>query len=188
MLAGLLLAPALAAEAPTGFKQQVTEVSGRIELGFKLCAKHIVRDGILSVAHKDQLAELGVQMVKTVPQDVRDNSAPLFPDNPLFAKIGASGSTVFIITAVDSIACRVVISDTDAALNARIDFVDRLRATSSWTYDTRRSGTANGYMKDELVIKSGHMITIVNGPQMVRDEGRGIQVFVTVALIPKATN
>ena len=28
----------------------------------------------------------------------------------------------------------------------------------------------------------------VNGPQMVRDEGRGIQVFVTVALIPKATN
>ena len=43
-------------------------------------------------------------------------------------------------------------------------------------------------MKDELVIKSGHMITIVNGPQTVRDEGRGIQVFVTVALIPKATN
>lgn len=187
MLAGLLLAPALATEAPTHFKQKVTEVSGRIELGFKLCAKHIVRDGILSVAHKDQLAELGVQMVETVPQDVRDNSAPLFPANPLFAKIGTSGSTAFIVTAVDSTACRVVISDTDAALNARIDFVDRLRATSSWTYDTRRSGTANGYMKDELVIKSGHMITIVNGPQMVRDEGRGIQVFVTVGLIPKAT-
>ena len=187
MLAGFLLAPALAAEAPTNFKDQVAEVSGRIELGFKLCAKHVLRDGILSVAHKNQLAELGVQMVETVPQDVRDNSAPLFPDNPLFAKIGTDGSTVFIITAMDSTACRVVVSDTQAALNARVDFVDRLRATSSWIYDTRRSGKANGYMKDELVIKSGHMITIVNGPQMVRDEGRGIQVFVTVGLIPKAT-
>lgn len=187
MLASLLLAPALATEAPSNFKDQVAEVSSRIELGFKLCAKHILRDGILSVAHKNQLAELDVQMVETVPQDVRDNSAPLFPDNPLFAKIGTDGSTVFIVTAMDSTACRVVVSDTQAALNARIDFVDRLRATSSWIYDTRRSGTANGYMKDELVIKSGHMITIVNGPQMVRDEGRGIQVFVTVALIPKST-
>ena len=187
MLAGFLLAPALATEAPTNFKAQVAEVSGRIELGFKLCAKHVLRDGILSVAHKNQLAELGVQMVETVPQDVRDNSAPLLPDNPLFAKIGTDGSTVFIITAMDSTACRVVVSDTQAALNARVDFVDRLRATSSWIYDTRRSGKANGYMKDELVIKSGHMITIVNGPQMVRDEGRGIQVFVTVGLIPKAT-
>ncbi|MFY8075117.1 MAG: hypothetical protein ACOVNK_05480 [Sphingorhabdus lacus] len=186
MLAGFVLAQALATEAPTNFKDQVAEVSGRIELGFKLCAKHVLRDGILSVAHKNQLAELDVQMVETVPQDVRDNSAPLFPDNPLFAKIGTDGSTVFIVTAMDSTACRVVVSDTQAALNARVDFVDRLRATSSWMYDTRRSGTANGYMKDELVIKSGHMITIVNGPQMVRDEGRGIQVFVTVGLIPKA--
>ena len=187
MLAGLLLAPAIAAETPSNFKDQVAEVSGRIELGFKLCAQHILRDGILSIAHSDQLAELGVRMVESVPQDVRDNSAPLFPANPLYAKIGDSGSSVFIVTAVDSTACRVVVSDTDAALNARIDFVDRLRATSSWVYDTRRSGTASGYMKDELVIKSGHMITIVNGPQLVRDEGRGIQVFVTVALIPKAS-
>ncbi len=31
-------------------------------------------------------------------------------------------------------------------------------------------------------------VTEVSGPQMVREEGRGIQVFVTVALIPKATN
>lgn len=30
-------------------------------------------------------------------------------------------------------------------------------------------------------------VTEVSGPQMVRDEGRGIQFFVTVALIPKAT-
>lgn len=187
MLAGLALAPAIAAEAPPSFKDQVAEVSSRIELGFKLCARHILRDGILSLAYSNQLAELGVRMIETVPQDVRDNSAPLFPANPLFAKIGDSGSAVFIVTAVDSTACRVVVSNTNAALNARIDFVDRLRATSSWVYDPRRSGTANGYMKDELVIKSGYMITIVNGPQIIRDEGRGIQVFVTVALIPKAT-
>lgn len=187
MLASLLLAQAVIAEAPPSSKNQVAEVSERIELGFKLCAKHILRDGILSVAYQDQLTELGVRMVESVPQDVRDNSAPLFPTDPLFAKIGESGSSVFVVTAVDSIACRIVVSNTEAALSARVDFVDRLRATSSWVYDTRRSGTANGYMKDELVIKSGHMITIVNGPQMVRDEGRGIQVFVTVALIPKAT-
>jgi hypothetical protein len=31
-------------------------------------------------------------------------------------------------------------------------------------------------------------VTEVSGPQMVRDEGRGIQVYATVALIPKATN
>lgn len=187
MLTSFFLAPALAVQAPLPFKERVAEVSGRIELGFKLCAKHVLRDGILSADHNDQLAELGARMVEGVPQDVRDNSAPLFPKNPLFAKIGDGGSTVFVVTAVNSTACRVVVSDTDAALNARLEFVDRLRATSSWVYDTRRSGTANGYMKDELVIKSGHMITIVNGPQMTRDEGRGIQVFVTVALIPKST-
>ena len=31
-------------------------------------------------------------------------------------------------------------------------------------------------------------VTEVCGPQMVLDEGRGIQVFVTMALVPKATN
>lgn len=187
MLLGLLLATAIAPEQPPNYAEQAKEVSDRIELGFKLCAKHILRDGILSLQHQGELKKLGAAMIDGVPQDVRDNSAPLFPANPLFAKIGETGSNVFIVTAVNSTACRVVVSDTQAALKARIDFVDRLRATSSWVYDTRRSGTSNGYMKDELVIKSGHMITIVNGPQYIRDEGKGIQVFVTVGLIPKAT-
>ena len=187
MLLGLILASAIASEKPPSYTEQAKEVSDRIELGFKLCAQHILRDGILAVQHQDELNQLGARMVDSVPQDVRDNSIGLFPSDPVFAKIAESGSNVYIVTAVNSIACRIVVSDTQAALKARIDFVDRLRATSSWIYDTKRSGTANGYMKDELVIKSGYMITIVNGPQYIRDNGKGVQVFVTVALIPKAT-
>jgi hypothetical protein len=187
MLLGVLLASGIASATTPSYADQAKEVSDRIELGFKLCAKHLVHEGILSVEHRDELKQLGARMVETVPQDVRDNSQHLFGNNRVFAKIGDSGSNVFIVTAPASIACRISVSDTQAALKARIDFVDQLRATSSWTYDTRRSGTANGYMKDELVIKSGHMITIVNGPQYIRDNGNGVQVFVTVALIPKET-
>jgi hypothetical protein len=187
MLLGFLLVAAVAWESPQSYNEQAKEVSDRIELGFKLCAKHVVREGILSREHQDALKQLGARVIDAVPQDIRDNSGPLFPANPVFARIGETGSNVFIVTATNSTACRVVVSDTQAALKARMDFVDRLRATSSWTYDTRRSGTANGCMKDELVINSGYMITIVNGPQYIRDEGKGIQVFVTVGLIPKAT-
>ena len=187
MLLGVLLATATTPIPTLSYQEQAEEVRSRIELGFKLCAKHIVREGILSVQHNAELKELGVMMTDAVPQDVRANSGPLFPTKPLFAKIGETGSNVHIVTAAGSTACRVVVSDTQAALKGRIDFVDRLRATSSWVYDTRRSGTSNGLMKDELVIKSGYMITIVNGPQYIRDNGNGIQVFVTVGLIPKAT-
>ena len=187
MLLGLLLASAIASEASPSYNEQAKEVSDRIELGFKLCAKHVVREGILSVEHQDELKQLGARMIDTVPQDVRENSGPLFASNPIFAKIGETGSNVYITTAPNSFACRIAVSDSQAVLKARIDFVDRLRATSSWTYDTKRSGTSNGYMKDELVINSGHMITIVNGPQYIRDNGNGIQVFITVALIPKET-
>ncbi len=185
MLLGLLLATAIASEPPPSDNDEAKEASDRIELGFKLCAKHILRDGILAVQHKDALKQLGARMIDAVPQDVRDNSIGLFPTYPVFAKIGETGSNVYIVTAVNATACRIIVSDSRAALNARTDFVDRLRATSVWIYDPKRSGTANGLMKDELVIKSGYMITIVNGPQFVRDNGNGIQVFVTVGLIPK---
>ena len=187
MLLGLVLASAIASEKPPSYTEQAKEVSDRIELGFKLCAQHILRDGILAVQHQDELKQLGARIIDKVPEDVRENSLGLFQNNPIFARIGETGSNVYIVTAVDSIACRIVVSDSQAVLKARIDFVDRLRATSSWIYDKQRSGTANGLMKDELVIKSGYMITIVNGPQYIRDNGKGVQVFVTVALIPKAT-
>lgn len=187
MLLGLLLASVAASAEPPSAKEQANEISQRVELGFKLCAKHILRQGILSPQDDVALKELGARIIDTVPQDVRDNSGGLFPENPVFARIGERGSNVYIVTAVNATACRVVVSDTQDALQARLDFVDRLRATSSWIYDAKRSGTANGYMKDELVIKSGYMITIVNGPQSVRDDGKGIQVFVTVGLIPKVT-
>lgn len=183
LLAFAQVAGAVSAPPPSaGARPNV--VAERFELGFKLCARHIIRQGNLTPVDSRMLGDMGVTLTDDVPEDVRQNGQHLFDTERVFARIGTDGPLVHVATAQNAGACRVIVSDTDDALRGRNKFVDDLRSTSSWTYDQRRSGTVGGMMKDELVIKSGLMIAIMNGPNTVVNDGKGVQAVLTVALLP----
>ncbi|ALE16959.1 hypothetical protein AMC99_01668 [Altererythrobacter epoxidivorans] len=75
-------------------------------------------------------------------------------------------------------------TDTADALKPRIQFVDALRRTSTWTYDQRRSGTFAGQIREELTAADGRLVAIMNGPNFIANDGKGVQAFLTVAAIP----
>ena len=181
---GLILALAQAAAAPSPAGERPNIVAERLELGFKLCARHIIRLGILSPDHSEELAALDVRLIEDMPEDIRANTGPLFTQDRVFAKIGQDGANVYVSTALNSTACRVIVADTADGLRGRLKFIDNLRQTTAWTYDQRRSGTSNGMMKDELVMANGLMIAIMNGPNHISNDGVGVQSFLTVALLP----
>ena len=181
---GWVLALAQAAAAPLPAGERPNIVAERLELGFRLCARHVVRQGILAPDHSEELAALDVRLLDNVPEDIRANTGPLFTQGQVFAKIGQTGANVYISTAVNSTACRVIVADTTDGLRGRVKFIDDLRQTSAWTYDHRRSGTVEGMMKDELLLANGLMIAIMNGPNYIANDGVGVQSFLTVALLP----
>lgn len=155
-----------------------------MELGFKLCSTHIIRQGHLATEHSQMLAEMGVSLVERVPAFVHANGDPLFLPSPIYAKLETRGADVYIATSPGNFACRVIVAETRDALAARIRFVDALRETPSWNYDQRRSRTFGGQMREELTAAGGRLITIVNGPNTVAHGGKGVQAFITVAVLP----
>lgn len=168
-----------AAEPPPG-----RGIYESIELGFKLCSKQIIGQGHLAPEHAEMLKDMGVSLAEDVPVDVAQNSGPLFLKDPIYAQIDTDGAGVFIVTAKGHIACRVVVTDTTDALKPRIQFVDALRRTSTWTYDQRRSGTFAGQMREELTAADGRLVAIMNGPNFIANDGKGVQAFLTVAVMP----
>ena len=155
-----------------------------IELGFKLCSKQIIGQGHLAPEHAAMLEDMGVSLLEEVPADVAQNTGPLFLKDPIYAQINTDAAGVFIVTSRGHIACRVVVTDTADALKPRIQFVDALRRTSTWTYDQRRSGTFAGQMREELTAADGRLVAIMNGPNVIANDGKGVQAFLTVAAIP----
>lgn len=168
-----------AAEPPPG-----RGIYESIELGFKLCSKQIIGQGHLAPEHAEMLKDMGVSLAEDVPVEVAQNSGPLFLKDPIYAQIDTDGAGVFIVTAKGHIACRVVVTDTTDALKPRIQFVDALRRTSTWTYDQRRSGTFAGQMREELTAADGRLVAIMNGPNFIANDGKGVQAFLTVAVMP----
>lgn len=178
------IVPAAAQEAAAPVEPASRSIYQSLELGFKLCSNHILRRGHLSSEHTAMLDGMGVTLVATVPEHISLNTGPLFASDRIFAEIATAEAQVYISTARDTIACRLIVADTANALKARIEFVDALRTTSSWTYDTRRSGMQGGMMREELTAAGGRLVAIMNGPNTVIDDGAGIQAFLTVAIIP----
>ncbi|MXP14594.1 hypothetical protein GRI44_07505 [Altererythrobacter confluentis] len=181
---GLLLVLAQVAPSPPEPGERPNIVSDRLELGFKLCAQHVIQQGILTPDHLEELESLDVQLVDDVADEIKANTGPLFTSDRIFAKIGRDDANVYISTAKNSSACRVITADTQDGLRGRVKFVNDLRRTTSWEYDERRSGTFNGMMKEELLLRNGLMIAIMNGPNHIANEGVGVQSSLTVALLP----
>ena len=176
--------PALADEETVPSKLASPGIYERIELGFKLCANHVLQRGHLAKQHTEFLAGMNVELVDTVPDDVLQSSAPVFPRDRVYARLNGENADVHIITAKGHYACRVIISETDDAIRHRINFVDALRKTSAWTYDERRSGMRGQMLWEELTTANGQMVAIMNGPNTVLDGGKGVQGLLTVGLIP----
>ncbi|QFT78386.1 hypothetical protein [Erythrobacter sp. THAF29] len=179
-----IMAGALSLSPAQGETQSTRGIYEGIELGFKLCSTHIIGEGHLASEHADMLKGMGVELVEKIPQDIALSTGPLFQPDPIFAKIETVGANLYIVTSPDNIACRVIVADTSDALRNRVRFVDALRQTSTWTYDKRRSRTLNGEMREELTAAGGKLVAIMNGPNTVRDGGRGVQAALTVAAIP----
>lgn len=179
-----LVAGALCLSPAQGETQPTRGIYEGMELGFKLCSTHIIGKGHLASEHAEMLKGMGVQLVEAIPQDIALSTGPLFLPVPIFAQIDTAGANLYIVTSPGNIACRVIVADTTDALRNRVRFVDALRQTSTWTYDERRSRTVNGEMREELTAAGGRLVAIMNGPNTVSDNGRGLQASLTVAVIP----
>lgn len=169
------------------YAEQSAAIVEKMELGFKLCAKHVVGQGILSAEHKEELAGLNVLLGETPPQDVQLMSTSIFPKDTFFAKIDGEGSNVWVVTSPETPACKVSISDTNAILKARLDFTGKLASTSSWSFDKSQSGTRGGIMREALILNSGLMMVVVDGPQALAEGGKDIQAIMTVILLTPPT-
>jgi hypothetical protein len=164
----------------------VNPIYQSLETGFKLCSKHVIRQGHLAEEHSELLEGMNVRLVDEVPENIRMSSGPLFTKDRIFAEVETDGASVFVLSTVNSTACRVVLADTTDGLRNRIKLIDNLRKTSAWTYDSKRSGIQNGMMRDELTTASGRMVAIMNGPNTIANGGQGIQAILTIALLPPA--
>jgi hypothetical protein len=82
-------------------------------------------------------------------------------------------------------ACKVTLGDTELALSGRVEWMGKLRSTAGWQYDRARS--IGGSLQRDLFVlnpdrQGGHMIVFIDGPNTVFNEGKGIQMIMTVAL------
>ena len=180
-----LSVPSASAEMPA----QPAETASRgvyenIELGFKLCTNHILQRGHLAPADDAMLRLLDVKLLTEVPVEIDAMSNRVFPVNRVFALLGGNEGNVYVTTAKDRLLCQVIVADSLDALAGRARFVESLQKISVWTYHAEHSGVVDGIRRDELSIAGGRLVTLIQGPEAVLNEGRGVQATVTVAIVP----
>ncbi|MGH6780894.1 MAG: hypothetical protein ACREB5_02155, partial [Sphingomonadaceae bacterium] len=93
---------------------------------------------------------------------------------------------IWIATSTSVPACKVFVSNSDLALTARYNWSTKLMSTPGWSFDRSRSGMRENFMRDLFVLNTdrpgAHMVTILDGPNIVMNGGTGTQLIMTVAL------
>jgi hypothetical protein len=192
VLTALLLssaAPASSAPAtPAAIGQLLAD---KLDVAFRACALQITSRGAhLVSANAEKLAQDGI-VLGTPPAQVREMSARLFGDSGVYASVAAPTGQIWISGSATLAACKVTVSDTELALTGRYDWTTRLRRSSAWHFDKARSGQNAQLMRDFFVLNADrpgpHMLMFIDGPGSIYNEGKGIQMIMTVTLeAPKA--
>lgn len=186
-----LAAACLSAVPASAAADNAPPLAKPMDVGFRTCALHLSRPGYLTDANSTEFGPAGVKLGGDVPEQVRMLAGAGFTD-PIFASVDAEGGTVWIIASAGAAqVCKVTLADTQDALRTRLAVEDAFRKTTAWQYDPAGSGTSGGMMTQAFALNPGRpgpkMVMLLNGPNTIYNNGAGIQVIMTVAIVnPKA--
>ena len=187
--AGLVLGLALLQAAAPGVQQKPADIlAARVETGFRACALQLTGHDYLAAKNEAALKVAGIALGGEPPADARSVAARLFPADAVFASIGSPEGKFWVAASATVPVCKLLVSNSAYALTARYNWSTKLRGTAGWTWDRRRSGMQGNFMRDLFVLypdrPGAHMIVILDGPNVVLNEGVGTQMIMTVTLDP----
>jgi hypothetical protein len=192
MRAGAVVAIAMvlhaaSAQAATPVLAPADVLTDKLELAFRACSLQLTQHDYLTDKNRTVLDGQGITL-GPAPADVQGMAARLFGTSGIYAAVKTPAGQLWIAASATVPACKVTLGDTDLALTARMNWTGKLRSTAGWTYDPARSGGNRQFMREFLVLNAsragGHLVTFVDGPNTIYNEGKGIQMIMTVALEP----
>jgi hypothetical protein len=178
----LQAAPAQANLPPPSVDRPLAD---RLDVAFRTCALQLTRRDYLTAKNQKTLGEVGITLASP-PPDVQAMAARLVGNEGLYASVSAPQGQIWISASATVPACKVTLGDTELALSGRLDWTSTLRSSTIWRYDKARSGGNGQIQRDFFVLNpdrpGGHMIMFIDGPYSVVNDGKGIQMIMTVAL------
>lgn len=178
----------VAAALPSNADAQDASVQAvsSIERGFRACLLQISSNAYLTDSTAEALAADQLTARDDPPADVSLMASRLFP-TPVYVQVSDGGEgTVWIVANKNVFTCKVTFSDHDNPLKQRMDFSGSLFKAKNWTYESSLSGSQGGLMREAFTLHTARaglsLQAHVDGPQVVLDEGKGIQAIVTVVV------
>lgn len=184
---GVALLQAVAIAASAGSATSPGQpLADRVEVAFRTCAQQLTQRDYLTAKNARTLAPVGVILNDQPPASVRDMASRLFGVNGIYASVSTPDGQIWIAASATVPACKVTVADTALSLTARQLWSTKLRSTAGWTFDKTRSGMNGNFMRDFFALNAqrpgGHMVVILDGPNTVWQDGKGIQTIMTVGL------
>lgn len=176
----------LQAAAPATSANPSQLLADRMEVAFRACALQLTKRDYLTRKNAAELTAAGITLNGNPPAPVSEMASRLFGITGIYASVAASEGAIWIAASATVPACKVTVADTALSLTARYNWTTKLRSTAGWSFDRARSGVNGNLMRDLLVLNAerpgSHMIVIMDGPNVVYNDGKGIQTIMTVAL------
>ena len=145
------------------------------------------RGDYLTAKNRPELDAQGISLAAP-PTEVSAMATRLFGNEGIYASVAIPSGAMWIAASATVPACKVTLADTDLALSGRYDWTTTLRSSKAWRFDPARSGQTGGIMRDFFVLNpdrpGAHMVMFVDGPNTIANDGKGIQMIMTVALEP----
>jgi hypothetical protein len=188
-VAALLLSSATP-EPPVPATPAVTGevLADRLDTAFRACALQITDRGAYLVSgNAEELAKKGIGLAKP-PADVLGMATRLFGESGVYASVTAPVGQIWVAGSATLPVCKVTLSDTELGLTGGYTWATRLRRSAAWQWDKARSGQSGPLMREFFVLNADrpgpHMVLIIDGPNSVYNEGKGIQMIMTVTIEP----
>ena len=181
----MLLLPASTQAAPAPTPSVGRLLADKLDLAFRTCAIQLTNNAYLTSKNQKQLEAQGITF-GSPPPDVQSMAGRLFGGSGIYAAVSAPHGNIWIAASATTPACKVTLADTELALSGRVDWISQLRSSTAWQYDKARSSGVGQIQRDFFVLNpdrpGAHMIMFIDGPHTVVNDGKGIQMIMTVAL------
>lgn len=165
----------------------VMAVTEAMEKGFRACASQVADRRHLSAINGAELEKAGLKLGDTPDEEVATVASSIFGENPIYARVENEDGDVWVIGSATIPACKVTVANTKDAYVARQELDRRFTASDTWSADGGQSFEKGGVDRRAYVLnktESGpHMVTFVDGPTELVNDGRGIQSIITVGIM-----
>jgi hypothetical protein len=184
-LTSMLLHAASAQAAAPPVASVGQALADKLEVALRTCALQLTRRDFLDAKNRAELSEQGITLAPPPPA-VQAMASRLFGDKGIYASVTAPQGQLWIAASATVPACKTTLADTELALTGRYNLVTKLRSTTAWRFDANRSGNQGPVVRDFFVLnpdRTGpHMIAFLDGPNSIANQGKGIQLIMTVAV------